>query len=148
MNTKMHQEQIIHKAIVRQLTSEGVEVVLEDPPGCDACNAKSSCGLNPENQEEGNEKSFFIPIQEEVFQPGEMVEVSISPALGLKAVFWGYIFPFLLMMTVLIIGLSFLQELLAGIAALAAVALFYVVLYFNKERMKKSFAIDLKKFGS
>ncbi|KAA3641283.1 MAG: hypothetical protein DWQ02_00815 [Bacteroidetes bacterium] len=144
----MHQEQIIHKAIVKRLTSEGVEVVLEDPPGCDACNAKSSCGLNPDNQGEENVKSFFIPVQDNVYQPGESVEVSISPSIGLKAVFWGYLFPFIIMMVVLIIGLNFFEELIAGIAALAVVALFYLVLYLNKDRMKKTFAIDLKKFGS
>lgn len=144
----MHQDQISHTAIVQQVTSSGVEVVLDNPPGCDGCNAKSSCGLNPENQEEKGRETLFIPIGEEIYQPGEMVEVSISPSLGLKAVFWGYVLPFILLLTVLIISLNFFNELIAGLAALLVVGLFYVGLYFNKGKMTKTFAIDLKRFGS
>ena len=148
MSARMHQEQITHKATVRQLTQDGVEVVLEDPPGCDACNARSSCGLNPENQGEEAAKSLFIPVLENVYQPGEQVEVSISPALGLKAVLWGYILTLILLMTVLLISLNFLGELMAGLTALAVVALFYIALFFNKENMQKTFAIDIKKLRS
>lgn len=145
MSARIHQEQITHKAMVRQLTPDGVEVVLDDPPGCDACNARSSCGLNPENQGEEAAKSLFIPVLENVYQPGEQVEISISPALGLKAVLWGYILPFILLMTVLLIGLNFLSELMAGLTALFVVVLFYIALFFNKENMQKTFAIDIKK---
>ncbi len=144
----MHHEQISHTAIVQQITSRGVEVVLDNPQGCEGCNAKSSCGLNPENQEDKGRETLFIPISEEIYQPGEMVEVSISPALGLKAVLWGYVIPFILLITVLIVSLSFFNELIAGLVALLVVGLFYVGLYFNKEKLTKTFAIDLKRFGS
>jgi sigma-E factor negative regulatory protein RseC len=144
----MHQEQISHSAIVQQVTSDGVEVVLDNTPGCDGCNAKSSCGLNPENQEDKGRETLFIPIGEEIFQPGELVEVSISPSLGLKAVLLGYVAPFILLITVLLISLNFFNELIAGLAALLVVGLFYVGLFFNKEKLTKTFAIDLKRFGS
>lgn len=148
MDTNTREDRITHTAIVKQVNNNVVEVVLENPPGCDGCNAKASCGLNPENQSDDSGDSFFIPIMEQAYQPGEKVELSIAPSLGLKAVLWGYIIPFILLLVVLVTGLSFFTELIAGIAALSVVALFYLVLFFNKDRMKKSFAIDLKKLGS
>ena len=66
-------------------------------------------------------------------------------ALGLKAVFWAYVFPFILMFSTLIIASNFLKEWLAGLISLLIIVPYYIVLYFLKNALKSAFQVSILK---
>jgi sigma-E factor negative regulatory protein RseC len=71
------------------------------------------------------------------------VEVVLKKDLGQKAVFWAYIFPFLLMLATLLTSSLFLQEWLAGVLSLLILLPYYGTLYALKDYFKKTFRITV-----
>ena len=66
--------------------------------------------------------------------------------MGIKAVYYAYIFPFLFVMAVLLILLqSGCGELTSGLAALGALGLYYVILYLLRDRIAKEITFKVSK---
>jgi len=67
-------------------------------------------------------------------------------SMGFKALIYGYVIPFLVVLATLIITSSlFASEAVAGIGSLAVLVPYYLWLYYNRERFKKSFHFELQK---
>lgn len=135
----MENNPIAHAGIITEVKPEGIEVKLSGDLACSSCHAKGSCGAA-----ESSDKIIFIPHLEKQYSKGEIVEVAMSSNLGLKAVFIGYVLPFLLLMGTIIIGLTFTTEVLASLMATAVVAIYYTVLYFSRKTMKEAFTLSIK----
>ncbi len=131
---------IEHAGIVSKTTNGNVEISLEGNFHCDSCNAKSACGTS-----ESSAKIVELHNDERSFELNESVRVIMQKSMGLKAVFWGYIFPFLLMFSVLMIASAFLEEWMAGLLSLFVLLPYYLLLYFNKKLLKKAFTISVYK---
>lgn len=131
---------IEHAGTVSKISKGNVEISLEGNFHCEACNAKSACGVS-----ESTAKIVEIDNDERTFEMHETVRVIMQKSMGLKAVFWGYIFPFILMFTVLMIATSFLEEWVAGLLSLFVLLPYYLLLYLNKKLLKKAFTISVYK---
>ena len=131
---------IEHAGIVSNISNGNVEISLEGNFHCEACNAKAGCGVS-----ESTAKIVEIQNDERTFEMNESVVVSMQKSLGLKAVFWGYVFPFILLFTVLAVSSIFLEEWLAGLLSLFVLLPYYLLLYFNKELLRKAFTISVYK---
>ena len=79
------------------------------------------------------------------FKINERVDVILKKALGLKAVFWAYVFPFILMFSTLIIASGFLKEWLAGLISLVILVPYYLILYLLKKTLKSAFKTSILK---
>jgi len=75
----------------------------------------------------------------------ERVDVILKKTLGLKAVFWAYVFPFILMFFTLIIASNFLKEWLAGLLSLFVLIPYYLILNFLKASLKDAFKVSVLK---
>ena len=64
----------------------------------------------------------------------DSVNVLMRKDLGLKAVFWAYVFPFILLMTVLVTASFFVTEWLAGVFSILVLPPYYLLLYSLKEK--------------
>jgi len=65
--------------------------------------------------------------------------------MGYIALFLGYIFPGIAVITVLITMISLkISELYAGLTSLAILVPYYIILYFIRERINKKFTFKLK----
>ena len=79
------------------------------------------------------------------FLTGEEVLLTGSVEMGLTAVFWAYGAPLLLLMPVLLATLQVTtDEPLAALMALASLAVYYGVLYLNKNRLTRKFSFTIK----
>lgn len=135
-----NKEYIEHAGFVSKISNGNVEISLEGNFHCEACNAKAACGVS-----ESTAKIVEIDKDERSFELNESVNVIMQKSLGLKAVFWGYIFPFILMFSVLMIGTAFLEEWVAGLLSLFILLPYYLLLYLNKKLLKKAFTISVYK---
>ena len=78
-------------------------------------------------------------------EKGVRVLVAISQSMGWKAVLWAYILPFVLLMAVLsVLDMTGVKEAVAGVSAICAVGVYYIVLGFFKKRLQKQFSFVIK----
>ena len=135
-----NKDTFIHSGVISKITGNSVIVSLEQNVHCESCRAKASCGIS-----ESNTKDIEIENTIDAFTINETVTVVLKKALGLKAVFWAYVFPFFLMFATLLITSVFLKEWLAGLVSLFILIPYYVTLYFLKNTLKSAFKISIIK---
>jgi len=130
----------VHSGLISKISGQTITVNLEQNIHCDSCRAKSSCGIS-----ESSTKAVEVLNSKDSFKINEEVNVVLKKALGLKAVFWAYVFPFILMFSTLIIASNFLKEWLAGLISLLIIVPYYIVLYFLKNALKSAFQVSVLK---
>jgi len=130
----------VHSGLISKISGQTITVNLEQNIHCDSCRAKSSCGIS-----ESSTKAVEVLNSKGSFKINEEVNVVLKKALGLKAVFWAYVFPFILMFSTLIIASNFLKEWLAGLISLLIIVPYYIVLYFLKNALKSAFQVSILK---
>lgn len=120
---------------------EMVEVKILQVSACATCHAKGAC-----NMADMEEK--IIRVEDYTGRPllpGEKVTLKMQQSAGSRAVVLGYLVPFLVMMAVMIAGSFFIRE--EGILALVSIGSlvpYFVLLYLNRDRIKKKFVIQIK----
>lgn len=129
-----------HSGFISKINSDSVIVTLEQNIHCDSCRAKSSCGIS-----DSNTKEIEVLDSSDSFKINEQVDVILKKVLGLKAVFWAYVFPFILMFSTLIIASVFWKEWIAGVLSLLILIPYYLVLYLLKNTLKSAFKILILK---
>ncbi|MFO7656871.1 MAG: SoxR reducing system RseC family protein [Bacteroidales bacterium] len=132
---------IDHTGIVEKVNEKSVLVRFQSPSACGSCSAKSLCAPAAS----GN-KIIEVFTQSGSFSQGDAVKVSITRAMGNKALFYGYLLPFLLVITTLIITFSLgLSENIAGLLSLSVLIPYYLTIYLLKEKINRMFVFTLKK---
>lgn len=77
--------------------------------------------------------------------PGESVSVLMKQSQGYAAVLYGYIFPFLSVIIMLMILTGFgVPELTAGLVSLSMLLPYYLILYLFRKRINEKFTFTLK----
>lgn len=77
---------------------------------------------------------------------GEEVEVVLKTSMGHKAVWLGYAVPLVIMVITLMTSLYLdAGELAAGLYAIAAVALWYVIIWLFRGKLKNEYTFNIKK---
>ncbi|MDT8401151.1 MAG: SoxR reducing system RseC family protein [Bacteroidales bacterium] len=131
---------IEHSGIVKSTGKDYTIVDIVSHPACSGCLASGICDLSgQENKEIRTERSIDV-------KAGDRVLVVMSQSLGFRALFMGYLLPFIIVMIVLITmtSLSF-SEPLSGLTALLSLIPYYAVIYLKKEKIGKSFSFTIKK---
>ena len=120
------------EGVVREIYNDYllVEVVLQS--ACDGCHAKGFC-LSSQGQGE----LMKVHIQEPAtsFQIGEKVTVYAAAKLEKKAVLLAYLLPLIILISTLLITYQITQhELIAALAALIFIAIYYIVIWSINKR--------------
>lgn len=130
----------VHSGIISKIAGQSIIVSLEQNIHCNSCRAKAACGIS-----ESETKEIEIINSNDYFKINERVEVVLKKALGFKAVFWAYVFPFILMFSTLIITSSFLKEWIAGLLSLIVLIPYFLTLYLFKNSLKSVFKMSILK---
>jgi len=131
-----------HEGVVSKISQNAITISLKGNINCEGCKAQSACGVS-----DSNDKEIEVLNSTQTFQLNESVDVILKKELGLKAVFWAYVFPFILMVVVLVISSFFFQEWVAGILSLVVLIPYYYVLYVMKDTFQKAFQVSILKFN-
>lgn len=130
-----------HDGIVKKITEQTIEVIIECQSACAGCHAKGVCGMADLKQKTITAERPSFPIT-----PGDKVTVYASVNNAVYSVILAYIIPVLL-----IIGLIYLLlyigagETIAALGALGGIAVYFILLYFNRQRIGKKIRFTIEK---
>ena len=115
----------MHTGKVVSMTPQTTTVQIVSHAACSQCHAAGVCGLS-----EYTEKAIEVPTSPSAtYGVGDEVQVVLKATMGLKAVWLAYFLPLVVLLGVALgliaLGLS---EVVAGLAGIGAVALYYGVL--------------------
>lgn len=128
-------KEVTHTGFVKEIGSRGIKVGIVVQSGCASCEIKGTC-----NMSEQADKELDIECNPLDFKIGQQVIVRLKSSQGMNAIFLGYVLPFLVLLTVMIVS-SYLtnDEGITGIVGIASLAPYYAVLYFYRNKIKKKF---------
>ena len=133
---------IEHEGIVKDVSKKSVMVGFIIQSSCDSCYAKGVCSIDQQQDE-------IIEIQnptDSEYLIGEKVKILIKESLGLKAVLFAYLYPFLLVIISLFILVPIVDnETRAGILSLSFLLPYYLLLYIYRAKIKKEINFTLEK---
>mgnify|MGYP002510982645 CR=1 FL=1 len=123
-----------HCGEVVRIEGQSVFVRMTVNSACSGCHAKAVCGAS-ETADKIVEVESALASD---FQIGESVEVALlDNSMGTKSVVLAYVVPFLVLAAVLVGAILMgASEGMAALSALVGVALWYVVLYMLRDKIK------------
>ncbi|MBO4465642.1 MAG: SoxR reducing system RseC family protein [Bacteroidales bacterium] len=131
---------IRHSGKIVDFTPEKISVEIISEAACASCHAAQFCGMS-----ESKKKIVEVPAQLG-FEPGEEVWVIMKRSMGTKAVTVGYVFPLIALVLVLIACLlTGLPELVAGIAGIMAVGIYYFMIWLLRDNLRDTYTFYIKK---
>lgn len=133
-------DKIRHPGVVCSVGEGGVEVRIVQFSACGACKVASRC-----NASESKEKRLKVEVVDSSsYAVGDGVEVEADLAVGLRAVFYAYLLPLLLMVAILVAAVLVTGS--EGVAALSAIGIlvpYYLLLWLMSGRMKRSLSFRI-----
>lgn len=132
-------KQIEHEGIVEQSYGDHVTVRILSQSACAACHAKGVCTA-ADLQEKLIEASCDRP-----YKHGDRVKLIGESKLGLKAAWWAYILPLILMVFTLILTFTLTNnENLAGLLALGILIPYFLTIKVFNNNFLKTFSFTIK----
>lgn len=133
-------ENITHPGIVDHVTEDSVFVRILVMSACSSCHAKGMC-----NVADMEEKLIEVKkLPDDNLKSGDELRVTMKTSHGSKAVLLGYIFPFFLMIGILLLVLFLSDdEGLAGLSAILILIPYYWLLYIYRDKLKKTFSFTI-----
>jgi sigma-E factor negative regulatory protein RseC len=133
---------VSHKGTIVEISEGNIRVEIINKSMCAACHAKGFCSA-------GDTKDKIIDVayfNNGEYQLGDEVEVTMKRSMGFKAVWISYVIPLAILLIFLLTlqGLGF-AELHAGLAAAAAVCIYYLVVYLFRDKIADKFVFTIAK---
>lgn len=134
-------EAIKHSGVIKEIDEHQYYVSIVTQSACVSCSAKGVCNVS-EMKDEIVEVSRNKTDQ---YVVGDQVEILMEKSQGTKAVMLGYIVPFLIVLVTLIVSLGLIgNEGIAGLISIGVLVPYYLILYYNRERLKTAFRFRLR----
>ena len=133
--------EISHRGRIISITPEVTTVQIVSESGCASCHAKGLCSLG-----DSKAKEVELPTRGwDNWKVGDEVSVVLRASMGHKAVWLAYVIPLVLMVAALLGTLAAGgSELLAGLVAIAAIALYYGVIWLLRDRLRNEYIFNIK----
>jgi sigma-E factor negative regulatory protein RseC len=141
MADRIQNGSIEHEGIVEEVQMGTLKINLQNVDHCAACHAKAGCSVSS-----SNDKMIEVQNNAEGFVAGERVRVSLDADLGPRALFFGYVLPFILVFTVLMLSWALTnREGLSALLALGSLVPYYAGLSFFRDRLQKTFSFRISR---
>ncbi|MGM0530270.1 MAG: SoxR reducing system RseC family protein [Bacteroidota bacterium] len=139
----MARDVIEHKGRIDSIEGNRIRVHFVTMSACSNCHAKSVCSASGmENKE------IEVTDYSNRFQEGEEVKVLLKQSLGFKALFFGYVLPFLLLLFALFsFSAIFTNEVVVGLLSLGILVPYYMIIYHKRNYFQKSFTFYLEEIS-
>jgi sigma-E factor negative regulatory protein RseC len=134
--------QIEHPGVIRKLDDEHVYVLIESASACGNCHSASYCGMS-----EMEEKVVEVPnLKDQDLFVGKQVVVTLDKSLGFRALFFGYLLPFLILLAGIIVSMAFsANEPLSALIGISLMIPYYGWLYVSRHTFRKRFRFQIRK---
>ena len=131
---------IEYRGVITEVRPGILQIEIRDETACAVCSAQKSCCMS------GNrEKRLEIPFVSGDYRPGDKVIVTGKNSMSLKAILFAFILPLILILITLFAATSMkANEQQAAIISLSAMAIYFIGIYFFKNKFKKIFTFAVK----
>jgi len=131
---------IQHPGIIEGIGLDKVQVNILSQSACSSCHSKGMCTV----AEMENKTVDVTKTPDFDYKVGDEVIVYMKKSLGRKAVYYGYLFPFLLMFATLVLVLWLTSnEGLAAFSSLLILIPYYYILYKIKDKLSTTFEFKI-----
>ena len=133
--------EISHRGRIVSITPEITTVEIVSESACAACHAKGLCSLG-----DSTVKQVELPTRGwDNYDVGQEVNVVLRASMGHKAVWLAYVIPLIILVAALLGTLAAGgSELLAGGVAIGAIALYYLVIWLFRGRLRNEYIFNIK----
>ena len=133
-------DELTHTGRIVEITPRFTTVEIVSQTACGSCHAAGFCGMG-----EAVKKAIQVPTTLGGWHEGLEVLVVLRGSMGFMAVWLAYVIPLCLLLAVLL-GLSAagVRELYAGLAGVAAAAVYYIILWLFRERLRNEYSFYIK----
>ena len=122
------------------MNSDKLIVTIINQSACSTCHAQGACSVS-----DFQDKEIEISEFNGNYKAGQQVTVVFKESKGFKALLWGYVLPFIVVLATLIVVQEITgDELKAGLISLAILIPYYTTLYFLRHHLKKIFKFELE----
>ncbi|PLX23692.1 MAG: Fis family transcriptional regulator [Salinivirgaceae bacterium] len=131
---------IEHDGVIVKSTDNRATVRILNKSACVSCEVSGKCNLS-----DIKEKEIDVYTNGKTYVAGDKVIVTGAESMGFKALFLGYIFPFIILLsTMLTLSYTGFSELTAGLSALGTLIPYYIGLKLMNHKIQKQFSFYLK----
>ncbi len=139
----MRRKEILkHTGLIQSIRPEKITVKILSVSACAGCHSQSTCSM-------AEVKEKYIDITNygnQEFVEGEQVTVLCAEDIGFIALWWAYIFPFITVLTTLLICTALkIKELYSGLISLGILIPYYGILSLFNLRFKNKFSFSIEK---
>ncbi len=132
---------IKHPGVVENISGSHISVRIVQTSACASCSAKGHCASS-----DSKEKIIDVIDSSGQYNIGDQVVVIGETSMGMQAVLLAFVLPFVMLLLSLFISMAWLRdELAAGIISLSVLAPCYLVIWVNRERLKRKFSFRIEK---
>jgi len=133
---------IKHRGVIEKIDGSHIIVRIVQTSACSACSAKGLC-----NASESKEKQIDVYGVQASYRVGEEVVVCGTTSMGMRAVMLAFGVPLLILLLMLFVTMRITDgdALLSAIIALLAIIPYYIVIYFMKDKLSKTFSFTIEK---
>ena len=135
------EEHVSHPGVIVGINDKDIEIEILSSSMCGSCGIKSACGMS-----EMQEKRVTVPKPvDKEYIVGQPVSIIMNTKQGNKAALFAYFIPaFLLVAIIVILSNLSVKEWLAALIGVGVIAVYYIVLYFIKEKLKDEFKYEIR----
>lgn len=134
-------EHVSHPGVVVGVNDKDLDIEILSSSMCGSCGIKSACGMS-----EMQEKRVTVPKPEDKeFIVGQPVSIIMNSSQGNKAALFAYFIPaFLLVAIIVILSNLSIKEWLSALVGIGVIAIYYLVLYFFKDKLRDEFKYEIR----
>jgi len=138
---KKMEKQIEHEGTVASICGNAMVVRIVASPACAGCAAKSRC-MPSENQY----RDIHVENFSGNFVSGERVKIVMQQSLGFRALCVGYLLPFVVTLTTLLVVYQITKnEFASGLSALLSLIPYFIIIKLLNQKITKTFGFTVKK---
>ena len=136
------QDFIQHEGTVREVKEGKVVVSFLAKSACAHCQLKGVCSAA-----DMADKEVEVEVSDLIVHPGEKVNIILARSLGLRALAYGYLLPFVVLLVTLFAVYEVTgNEVVSGLLALGVLVPYYLLLYLLREKIHRQFRFMIRKF--
>lgn len=135
---------IKHRGIVENIEGNLLKVRIVQTSACAGCGAKGYCSSAEVRENEVE----VMASDASAYRLGDDVWVTCEMSVGRRAVWWAFVFPFLILLASLCLFLSLdCGELWAAMFSLFLLVPYYYIMWLFRKRLERHFSFSVQPFS-
>ena len=133
--------QIRHQGVIESIDGNTAIIRILQQSACTSCDARRIC-----NSGNSKEKHLHCATHGEKFDLNEHVTVVCSTGTGMKAVWWGFGLPLILLIgSLFAVWLLIGNETISALVSVGILVIYYIIVYLMKSKIHFEFEIEHNK---